>query len=564
MHGQDPMERKYCIAGQNQHWSGLENENQGDMGYDEADITIHRGNCGTEWKNSLIEGQEYGFVYSHSGQTMHEIGFNISGQYSNDLDCRFFNSFACYNALITTANMCGAYATSNQGLICVGSSKSGSMCPGTFRAYNRPLGEGKSFGEAFLDWFNDEGIDNASWHYGMHLQGAGTLLLKPYASGPYLAVTSPNGGEELEQFTTHTITWGSNVSGNVKVELFKGGALNKTLAASIANSGSLEWIITTDFVVGDDYKIKITSLENDTCIDESNDNFSIIEERIFGVPYHQDFNNWSRRSTTDYWEQSDDDDINWTILSGPTPSREGGYTTGPEGDFPNGSGQYIYIEASGSNYPSKKASIVTPKFNFQNVSAAKLRLYYHMYSGEQVMGDFFVDVQVGKDAAWEESKISLTGNDYGDNWIEQQLDLNFIVSGNYTAEQKKRVRFRLRGITSDDSDEGWSSDISVDSFSIDNVSTSIIGSPANMTSFGLQYHKSHIQYRIPDFHNKVHVNIKLYNIQGKLIKTLVDKAQSSGNYFVKLNSSQHKLAAGVYMCKMEVAGFQRTVKIVNK
>jgi hypothetical protein len=397
-----------------------------------------------------------------------------------------------------------------------------------------------------------------------NLMGDPGLEVFPVITYPHVMVSKPNGGEELEQGTSYLIKWSSNVAGNAKIDLFKAGVLNKTIAASTPNNGSYEWDVTVDYAVGNDYKVKVSSIENDTCIDESDDNFSIVEERIYTIPYYQDFNNWSR-STTDYWEQSSDDDLDWTILSGPTPSRDGGYTTGPEGDFPDGSGQYIYIEASGDNYPGKKASIVTPKFNFQQVAAAKLRLYYHMYSGEQVMGDFFVDVQVGKGAAWEEGKISLTGNDYGDNWIEEKLDLNFIVTGNYTMEQKKRVRFRLRGITSDDADEGWSSDISVDSFCIDNVSTGIISGPAALARFGLQYQNSRIRYQIPNTDNKVHVTIRLYSIQGRQIRTLVNEEKKPGSsYYVELGTNAQKLAAGVYLCKMNADSFSKTITLIKK
>jgi hypothetical protein len=552
MHGQDPMERKYCIAGQNQHWSGLENENQGDLGYETANITIHRGNCGTEWKNSIVEGQEYGFVYSHSSPTMHEIGFNMSGIYSNDLDCRFFNSYACSNADYERANMCGGYATSNEGLICFGSAKTGSVRPGCFGYYNEPLGAGDNFGEAFMKFFQVSTVLNDMyWHGGMNVQGAGTLLLKPYASGPYVAVLSPNGGEKLEQFTTHSITWGSNVGGNVKVDLYKGGALNKTLAASIANSGSLEWIITTDFVVGDDYKIKITSLENDTCIDESNADFSITPELILSVPYKQPFDDWGTREMAP-WVQLTDDDMDWTVISGATPSRTGSSPdqTGAEADHTSGNGKYIYTEASSNE--DKKMSLLSPKFDFRYLNEPKLTVWYHMFSQENTMGNFYVDVKVGT-ADWQEGVISISG-DQGDSWKEKTIELAAITQKN------QRVRFRLRGITG----SSWCSDICIDDFEIHGTGVGINTVGIIPSTYNLGFNKTRIQYYIPDVNKNVHVNIKLYNIQGKLIKILVDKAQKAGSHFVDLNSSEHKLAAGIYMCKMEVAGFQKTIKVVNK
>jgi hypothetical protein len=388
-----------------------------------------------------------------------------------------------------------------------------------------------------------------------HIWGDALTCLALGDMTPFVMLSAPMGGEEVEQFTAYTIRWRDNINGNVKIELLKGGTVVSEIAASTASDGSHEWDVGNT-AQGTDYKVRITSIDDPSLTHQSASDFSIIGERIFEIPYHQDFNTWSR--AMDYWEQSSDDDLDWTILSGPTPSREGGYTTGPEGDFPDQNGKYIYIEASGSNYPSKKASIITPKFNFQTVSEAKLRLYYHMYSGEQVMGDFFVDVQVGSDGTWEEGKISLTGTDYGDNWIEQQLDLNFIVSGSYTAEQKKRVRFRLRGITSDDTDEGWSSDICVDSFSIDNVTTGITEGPKNLTCFDMRFHSSKLKFFIPATMSSP-VSIKLYNIQGKMVKTLVDGKVKAGYHMVKLN---HKIAAGMYLCKMKAGSYSKTINVI--
>jgi hypothetical protein len=417
------------------------------------------------------------------------------------------------------------------------------------------VGDLRNYADA---WALEQSGSSANSNITMYVCFGDPLINLLYISNvPYLTISAPAAGEEVEKNFKYDIKWGDNISGNVKIELLKAGNIAAEIAGSVESNGLFEWDVPGNLAVGSDYQVRITSIDSSALFDETNGYFSIIEERIYTIPYYQDFNNWSR-STTDYWEQSSDDDLNWTILSGPTPSRDGGYTTGPEGDFPNGSGQYIYIEASGSNYPSKKASIVTPKFNFQQVAEAKLRLYYHMYSGEQVMGDFFVDVQVGSNSAWEEAKISLTGTDYGDNWIEQQLDLGFIVTGNYTAEQKKRVRFRLRGITSDDSDDGWSSDICVDSFSIDNVTTGIIEGPINLACFDMKFHGSKLKFFIPANMSSP-VSIKLYNVQGKVVKNLIDGKVKAGYHILSLDK---KIATGMYLCKMKAGGFSKTINVI--
>jgi hypothetical protein len=575
MHGQDDIPATYTLCGQNHsgHWPGLDNENIGehDDDPDRCDLGYMKDSCdkhgvaelgsdaavAAAWKSGITEGREYGFVYSHSSPTSHGIGYNISDQASDDMNCRFFNSYACSNADFERANMCGGYAMDDNGLICVGSAKTGSMRPRTFPYYNEPVGRGSTFGESFLEWFNTSTVLNDKyWHYGMNLQGAGTLVIAKYASGPYLALTSPNGGEELEQNTTTNVKWGSNVSGNVKIELFKGGTLNKTLTASMANSGSFEWAITIDYQVGADYKIKITSLENDTCIDESNDNFSITPEYILMCPYFQPFDTLDSATTVlpKKWEQLTDDDLQWTVWSGMTPTKhpDQGAATGPDNDHTSGSGIYLYVESSGGNNPDKKATYVTPKFNFKSLADPELSFWYHMFSdneGVDEMGDLYLDISV--DGTWQNDVFHINGNQE-DVWHEKVIDLN--------PYKGDRVIFRFRAVTG----SGWASDICIDDFKISGVNAISDFYLNKLTTYSLHFNKSRIQYYIPDSKKKVHVTLKLYNIQGKLIKTLVDKAQSHGRHYVSLHSKEHRLAAGVYMCKMEAGDFQKTIRIINR
>ncbi len=278
------------------------------------------------------------------------------------------------------------------------------------------------------------------------------------------------------------------------------------------------------------------------------------------LPYFQNFDTLTagQANLPFKWEQSTDDDLDWILLKGTTPSRDGGYLTGPaEGDYPNATGTYIYIEASNNN-PSKKGIIITPKFNFQHVNKAELQLFYHMYSSENVMGNFYVDVQVGNDGVWEEGKISLTNTDYGDRWNEEKLDLAFIINRNYTAEQKKRVRFRFRGITSDDDDNGWCSDICIDNFKIDGQVAVHSVSYKLPKSFDLKYYGSRIHCQVPEIDKKNQVSISIYNLQGKLVKTVIEKRLNPGNYSIPIQ----QLPNGMYMCRMETKDFVKTINLL--
>ncbi len=191
MYGQDSQVRRYVIGGMYGEWPSLESENRPYLGYNNNSIQTMRTYSDStdpdfkiKWANALNSGKEYAYIYSHAGGLpyRHKFGYYVEDIYTDPTNCRFYNVYCCQNARFTTENMCGVYATEDQGLISVGSAKTGSMRPGTYRAYNEPLGRGYSFGESFKNWFNREGIYDLHWHYGMTMQGVGTLRLAPYRS----------------------------------------------------------------------------------------------------------------------------------------------------------------------------------------------------------------------------------------------------------------------------------------------------------------------------------------------------------------------------------------------
>jgi hypothetical protein len=92
-----------------------------------------------------------------------------------------------------------------------------------------------------------------------------------------LTVTSPNGGESWKRGTVHTITWSKSGSlgSYVKIELLKGGVVNRVITSSTANDGSYSWTIPSTQTAGTDYKIRITSTTYSSISDSSNSNFKI-------------------------------------------------------------------------------------------------------------------------------------------------------------------------------------------------------------------------------------------------------------------------------------------------
>ncbi len=117
-----------------------------------------------------------------------------------------------------------------------------------------------------------------------------------------LIVITPNGGENWARSTTQTIRW--NYTGSpgsyVKIELLKGGVLNRIINSSIpvgiSGSASYNWLINSTQTLGSDYKVRVTSTTNSAYTDTSNNNFTISAPGIT-VTSPNGGENWARSTT---------------------------------------------------------------------------------------------------------------------------------------------------------------------------------------------------------------------------------------------------------------------------
>ena len=120
---------------------------------------------------------------------------------------------------------------------------------------------------------------------------------------PSITVTYPNIGDTLTKGQDYTVTWtGSNVAGNVKVELYKGSTMVLQLAADDANDGSLPFNPPVTLLDGSDYRFAVTAVDGPTS--GYSDYFTIqpfsINSKINAINTH--WYNWAT-SFTDYMER---------------------------------------------------------------------------------------------------------------------------------------------------------------------------------------------------------------------------------------------------------------------
>jgi hypothetical protein len=102
------------------------------------------------------------------------------------------------------------------------------------------------------------------------------LLASVSQADPMITVLSPNGGEVWRRDQAHTVSWGGDsVSGNVRVELYRFTDFNLTISASAPSTGSVVWQIPGNWSAGNNYRVKVTSLQSEALFDFSDAYFTI-------------------------------------------------------------------------------------------------------------------------------------------------------------------------------------------------------------------------------------------------------------------------------------------------
>jgi Kre9/KNH-like N-terminal Ig-like domain/FlgD Ig-like domain len=94
-------------------------------------------------------------------------------------------------------------------------------------------------------------------------------------ASPTLTLLAPNGGEEWDAGTTHTITWSSNqVTGGILIQPYRNGEPCTVLTTNATNDGSYDWTIPVDYDGSSQYRIGISAMGGHVS-DMSASNFTI-------------------------------------------------------------------------------------------------------------------------------------------------------------------------------------------------------------------------------------------------------------------------------------------------
>ncbi len=233
-----------------------------------------------------------------------------------------------------------------------------------------------------------------------------------------------------------------------------GGATYEIRYKAVGNSN---WIqtstsdistILSDLSPNTKYKVQIKSI----CSDGTTSDFSTqkifttalvytgCSDGIASYPYIENFEN-----TLGLWTQDGDDDFDWSINTGGTPSNN----TGPRG--PGQGKYYLYMEASDPNYAQKRAILNSPCIDLSQKTEAQFSFKYHMW-GAQAMGTLHFEISLDDGTTWT-SLWNKSGNQ-GGRWKLATVDLSDYIG--------KSIRLRFNGITGNN----WLSDIAIDAIKL--------------------------------------------------------------------------------------------------
>ncbi|BDS09620.1 trypsin-like peptidase domain-containing protein [Aureispira anguillae] len=242
---------------------------------------------------------------------------------------------------------------------------------------------------------------------------------------------------------------------------------------------------------------------------------------ITNFPYTESFEN-----TLGAWMQETNDDFDWAVLSGATPTS----TTGPA--MANDGTYYVYMEASSPNYPSRTAILTSPCFDLSTVTDPELTFDYHMYGAD--MGVLILEARTAS-SNW--ATLWARVNDQGNNWLTATIDLSSYASAT-------DLKLRFRGTTG----SSWFSDIAIDAFSIVSTTTTNVIATQNEQSFLAVAPNPFNDYL------EIATNIKglskytITNVQGQIVqvgeindKTIQVDRLITGVYFISFTNGQEHI-----------------------
>ena len=256
-----------------------------------------------------------------------------------------------------------------------------------------------------------------------------------------LVVLEPIVGANFLPGNQTTIYWhGGDHTDTVQIDLYKGGIFQSTIASGL--TGEERWYDWTipNIPGGANFTVRVT-LSGSTSVDSGT---FTIGTPVVSVPYAEGFENGLGA-----WIQVVDDDFDWTLNTGGTPTGNTGPESASSGSW------YLYIEPNDVQDGHNKTAQIECVVDLSTVSSAELSFDYHMYGTN--LDYLAVDVYDG--ITWVTDVWKLAGEQQSsgsDPWLNAEIDIS-----TYAGNAAVTIRIRAK-------EKYWHvSDIAIDNIIID-------------------------------------------------------------------------------------------------
>ncbi|MGG8495352.1 trypsin-like peptidase domain-containing protein [Tenacibaculum sp. TC6] len=228
------------------------------------------------------------------------------------------------------------------------------------------------------------------------------------------------------------------------------------------------------------------------------------ENTVTTFPYSQSFEN-----TIGLWSQSTQDDFNWSLRTGTTPSSNTGPTAADDGSY------YLYMESSSPNYSNKNAIISSPCFDLKQANNATFTFKYHMY-GSTSMGNLKLEVSTDKGVSW--ANVWQKSGNQGNSWLVASVDLSSYVGND--------VQLRFNGTTG----TTWQGDMAIDALALTTGTSGGGGTSVVMLEIVFDNYASETSWEIKNSSGTIVASGGNYNGQASGSKVTETATLSDGCY----------------------------------
>ncbi|MEM6830042.1 MAG: T9SS type A sorting domain-containing protein [Bacteroidota bacterium] len=311
--------------------------------------------------------------------------------------------------------------------------------------------------------------DLTFWHIGEYMQGEPATVRKSQVVAFQLAPDfvdsvppTPPHSVYVTGVTagTTTLNWfpSSDNVGVVGYEVYDGTTL-------LAKTGTGNKLLVTDLTPSTSYKMFVVAVDGagnrskpSNIVDINTAGTPEWCQGIATFPYLENF-----EGSTGEWTQTfTNDDLDWQVQDGPTPTEGTGPDEALAGDF------YIYVDAAGN--ANKQAIITSPCFNFYGISNPFFTFRYHMF-GEEDLGS--LSLEISTDGGFEWTTLWIESGNQGNAWNTASIDLSAYVGNsarlrfNRMIGSSKAADVALEYITITDGDGCFEDEITL-SITLDN------------------------------------------------------------------------------------------------